>query len=306
MTITQLEYIVALADIKSFSKAADFCCVTQPSLSMQVQKLEEELNMTLFNRKVKPLEPTAEAIEILGKARQILAQSKAILSLTKGWATQVNGTINLGVIPTIAPYLMPKFLASFQAKYPELIINISETTTSSIKSLITEGKIDIGILVTPLQSELVEVPLYYEELFLYSNAVDGFENILSQVNADKLWLLEEGHCLSNQINAICNVHLSNRQQPLLTYHTGSLETIVRLADQGKGQTILPEMLVGFLDKENQSKIFKMPSPVPVREVSMVHAQSYSRKAIIKALQTEIRAHIPEHWQSNQNRNIIPI
>ena len=114
MTITQLEYIVALADFQSFSKAADFCCVSQPSLSMQVQKLEDELNLTLFNRKAKPLQPTIEAKDIIAKARAILNESNSILSLSKGWSNQVNGSVSIGVIPTIAPYLMPKFLADFQ------------------------------------------------------------------------------------------------------------------------------------------------------------------------------------------------
>ena len=133
MTLTQLEYIVALADLQSFSKAADFCCVSQPSLSMQVQKLEDELNMTLFNRKAKPLQPTSEARDILAKARAILNESNSILSLSKGWANQVSGFVSIGVIPTIAPYLMPKFLADFQLKFPELSISISETTTATIK-----------------------------------------------------------------------------------------------------------------------------------------------------------------------------
>jgi LysR family hydrogen peroxide-inducible transcriptional activator len=186
MTITQLEYIIALADLKSFSKAADYCCVSQPSLSMQVQKLEDELNLTLFNRKVKPLEPTLEAKEILAKARIILSESKSILSFTKGWSTQVNGNLSIGVIPTIAPYLMPRFLSDFQLKYPDLTISISETTTENIKAEIAEGRIDIGILVTPLNSDLVEVPLYYEELFLYSN-VDFSLWILPIFRESYLW-----------------------------------------------------------------------------------------------------------------------
>jgi LysR family hydrogen peroxide-inducible transcriptional activator len=298
MTITQLEYIVALADLKSFSKAADFCCVSQPSLSMQVQKLEDELNMTLFNRKAKPLEPTLEAREIINKARVILSESKSILALTKGWSTQVHGTLAIGVIPTIAPYLMPRFLADFQEKYPELSISVSETTTDNIKHEIAEGRIDIGILVTPLHSNLIEIPLYYEELFLYSNVWEEDGSKLSAVlDPTKLWLLEEGHCLSNQINSICNLN---------TYQTGSLETIVRMADLGFGQTIIPQMFVDYLDIKLKEKVHSLPKPVPVREVSLVHAKSYSRKAIIQALQTEILAHIPLQWRSIADRSIVPI
>lgn len=307
MTITQLEYIIALADLRSFSKAADFCCVSQPSLSMQVQKLEDELNMTLFNRKAKPLEPTPEAKEIIAKARIILSESKSILSLTRGWSTQVNGHLSIGVIPTIAPYLMPRFLSDFQLKYPELIITISETTTENIKAEIAEGRIDIGILVTPLHGDLIEVPLYYEELFLYSNVweEDG-SKLSSELDPAKLWLLEEGHCLSNQINSICNYNAGARISNSLTYQTGSLETIVRMADLGFGQTIIPQMFVDYLDLKSKEKVHSLPKPIPVREVSLVHAKSYSRKAIVKALQLEILAHIPLQWRNIADRSIIPI
>ena len=307
MTITQLEYIVALADLQSFSKAADFCCVSQPSLSMQVQKLEDELNMTLFNRKAKPLQPTLEARDILAKARAILNESNSILSLSKGWANQVSGFVSIGVIPTIAPYLMPKFLADFQLKFPELSISISETTTATIKKGIQDGKIDIGILVTPLLDNLVEIPLYYEELFLYSNVwEDNGAKLKSTLDPTKLWLLEEGHCLSSQVNSICNLPSGTFLGNKMTYQTGSMETIVRLADQGFGQTIIPQMFVDYLDPKLKEKVYTLPDPKPVREVALVHSHSYSRKAIIKALELEILAHIPDSWKHAQERNIIPI
>lgn len=307
MTITQLEYIVALADLQSFSKAADFCCVSQPSLSMQVQKLEDELNMTLFNRKAKPLQPTLEARDILAKARAILNESNSILSLSKGWANQVSGFVSIGVIPTIAPYLMPKFLADFQLKFPELSISISETTTATIKKGIQDGKIDIGILVTPLHDNLVEIPLYYEELFLYSNVwEDNGAKLKSTLDPTKLWLLEEGHCLSSQVNSICNLPSGTFLGNKMTYQTGSMETIVRLADQGFGQTIIPQMFVDYLDPKLKEKVYTLPDPKPVREVALVHSHSYSRKGIIKALELEILAHIPDSWKHAQERNIIPI
>ncbi|MEY4308552.1 MAG: hypothetical protein RL422_755 [Bacteroidota bacterium] len=307
MTITQLEYIVALADLQSFSKAADYCCVSQPSLSMQVQKLEDELNLTLFNRKAKPLVPTLEAREVIAKARTILNESNSILSLSKGWSNQVNGSVSIGVIPTIAPYLMPKFLADFQLKYPDLTIRIAETTTANIKKGIQEGKIDIGILVTPLNDSLVEIPLYYEELFLYSNVweEDGAK-LKSTLDPSKLWLLEEGHCLSSQVNSICNLPSGPLIGTKMTYQTGSMETIVRLADQGFGQTIIPQMFVDYLDPKLKEKVYALPDPKPVREVALVHAVSYSRKAIVKALEVEILAHIPDSWKKPLERTIIPI
>jgi hypothetical protein len=191
--------------------------------------------------------------------------------------------------------------------YPDLDISISETTTANIKRDISEGKLDIGILVTPLNEDLMELPLYYEELFLYSNVweEDG-SKLKSELDANKLWLLEEGHCLSNQVNSICNIKAGSHLGANLTYQTGSLETIVRLADLGFGQTIIPQMFLEYLDVKSKEKVHSLPSPIPVREVSLVHAKSYSRKAVIKALQLEILGHIPMSWKTTNNRSIIPI
>jgi LysR family hydrogen peroxide-inducible transcriptional activator len=306
MTITQLEYIVALAEHQNFSKAADFCCVSQPSLSMQIQKLEEELNVLIFNRKAKPICPSPQGEEILQTARRILVDAKSILSLSKGWSADVSGSVSIGVIPTIAPYLIPKFLSKFQKSFPHLSIRIAETTTENIKKELKAGKLDIGILVTPLNEEFIEIPLYYEELFLYSNACNSLGEIEKILDPEKLWLLEEGHCLSNQVNSICNMQNRQHVESRIAYDTGSLETIVRLAEDGNGQTIIPQMLINYLDPANQNKVFDLPSPSPVREISIVHTNQYTRKGIIQAFKKAILAEIPEEWLKLTGRSIIPI
>jgi LysR family hydrogen peroxide-inducible transcriptional activator len=306
MTITQLEYIVALAEHQNFSKAADFCCVSQPSLSMQIQKLEEELNVVIFNRKAKPICPSPQGEEILQTARRILVDAKSILSLSKGWSADVSGSVSIGVIPTIAPYLIPKFLSKFQKSFPQLSIRIAETTTENIKKELKAGKLDIGILVTPLNEEFIEIPLYYEELFLYSNACNSIGEIDKILDPEKLWLLEEGHCLSNQVNSICNMQNRQHVESRIAYDTGSLETIVRLAEDGNGQTIIPQMLINYLDPTNQNKVFDLPSPSPVREISIVHTNQYTRKGIIQAFKKAILAEIPEEWLKLTGRSIIPI
>lgn len=306
MTITQLEYIVALAEHQNFSKAADFCCVSQPSLSMQIQKLEEELNVIIFNRKAKPICPSPQGEEIINTARRILVDTKSILSLSKGWSADVSGSVSIGVIPTIAPYLIPKFLSKFQKSFPQLSIRIAETTTENIKKELKAGKLDIGILVTPLNDEFVEIPLYYEELFLYSNAYNSLGEIEKILDPEKLWLLEEGHCLSNQVNSICNMQNRQHVESRIAYDTGSLETIVRLAEDGNGQTIIPQMLINYLDPTNQNKVFDLPSPSPVREISIVHTNQYTRKGIIQAFKKAILTEIPEEWLKLTGRSIIPI
>jgi LysR family transcriptional regulator, hydrogen peroxide-inducible genes activator len=306
MTITQLEYIVALAEHQNFSKAANFCCVSQPSLSMQIQKLEEELNVVIFNRKAKPICPSPQGEEILQTARRILVDAKSILSLSKGWSADVSGSVSIGVIPTIAPYLIPKFLSKFQKSFPHLSIRIAETTTENIKKELKAEKLDIGILVTPLNEEFIEIPLYYEELFLYSNACNSLGEIDKILDPEKLWLLEEGHCLSNQVNSICNMQNRQHVESRIAYDTGSLETIVRLAEDGNGQTIIPQMLINYLDPANQNKVFDLPSPSPVREISIVHTNQYTRKGIIQAFKKAIMAEIPEEWLKLTGRSIIPI
>lgn len=306
MTIIQLEYIIALADYQNFSKAADFCCVSQPSLSMQIQKLEDELNVVIFNRKAKPICPTPQGEEIILTARRILVDAKSILSLSKGWSSEVSGSVSIGVIPTIAPYLVPKFLSKFQKAFPQLSIRIAETTTENIKKELKAGKLDIGILVTPLNDEFVEIPLYYEELFLYSNAYDLNGVIEKTLDSEKLWLLEEGHCLSNQVNSICNMQNRQHAESRIAYDTGSLETIVRLAEDGHGQTIIPQMLINYLDQANQDKVFELPAPSPVREVSLVHTHQYTRKGIINAFKKAILSEIPVEWLALTGRSIIPI
>ena len=263
MTITQLEYIVALNEYKSFSKAAKFCFVTQPSLSMQIQKLEEELNLIIFNRKIKPIKPTTEGLQVINAARKIIQEKKSIQIFAQGYHKDVIGEVSIGIIPTIAPSLIPKFLSSFQTKFPNLKLNIFETTTENIYNAINEGKLDIGILVPITNLEMPCIPLFFEELFLFSNVLLKNGELDQNIIPEKLWILEEGHCLSNQIASICNLRNKSNSDTQIVYKTGSLETMLRLAENGMGQTIIPHMLVDYVSETVKKKIFKIPFNTPV-------------------------------------------
>jgi LysR family hydrogen peroxide-inducible transcriptional activator len=306
MTITQLEYIVALNEYKSFSKAAKFCCVTQPSLSMQIQKLEEELNLIVFNRKIKPIKPTTEGLQIINAARKIIQEKKSIQIFAQGYHKDVIGEVSIGIIPTIAPYLIPKFLASFQTKFPNLKLNIFETTTENIYNSINEGKLDIGILVPITNQEMSCIPLFFEELFLFSNVVLKNGEIDQNIIPEKLWILEEGHCLSNQIASICNLRNKSNLDTQIVYKTGSLETMLRLAENGMGQTIIPNMLVDYVSESVKKKIFKIPLNTPVREIALIYSENYHRKGVIDALKEEISSVIPKEWISAKNKYVIPL
>jgi len=306
MTITQLEYIVALNEYKSFSKAAKFCCVTQPSLSMQIQKLEEELNLIVFNRKIKPIKPTTEGLQIINAARKIIQEKKSIQIFAQGYYKDVIGEVSIGIIPTIAPYLIPKFLSSFQTKFPSLKLNIFETTTENIYNSINEGKLDIGILVPITNQEMSCIPLFFEELFLFSNVVLKNGEIDQNIIPEKLWILEEGHCLSNQIASICNLRNKSNLDTQIVYKTGSLETMLRLAENGMGQTIIPNMLVDYVSESVKKKIFKIPLNTPVREIALIYSENYHRKGVIDALKEEITSVIPKEWISAKNKYVIPL
>ena len=306
MTITQLEYIVALNEYKSFSKAAKFCCVTQPSLSMQIQKLEEELNLIVFNRKIKPIKPTTEGLQIINAARKIIQEKKSIQIFAQGYYKDVIGEVSIGIIPTIAPYLIPKFLSSFQTKFPNLKLNIFETTTENIYNSINEGKLDIGILVPITNQEMSCIPLFFEELFLFSNVVLKNGEIDQNIIPEKLWILEEGHCLSNQIASICNLRNKSNLDSQIVYKTGSLETMLRLAENGMGQTIIPNMLVDYVSESVKKKIFKIPLNTPVREIALIYSENYHRKGVIDALKEEITSVIPKEWVSAKNKYVIPL
>jgi LysR family hydrogen peroxide-inducible transcriptional activator len=306
MTITQLEYIVALNEYKSFSKAAKFCFVTQPSLSMQIQKLEEELNLIIFNRKIKPIKPTTEGLQIINAARKIIQEKKSIQIFAQGYHKDVIGEVSIGIIPTIAPYLIPKFLSSFQTKFPNLKLNIFETTTENIYNAINEGKLDIGILVPITNQEMPCIPLFFEELFLFSNVLLKNGELDQNIIPEKLWILEEGHCLSNQIASICNLRNKSNSDTQIVYKTGSLETMLRLAENGMGQTIIPHMLVDYVSETVKKKIFKIPFNTPVREIALIYSENYNRKGVIDALKDEIISVIPKEWINAKNKYIIPL
>lgn len=306
MTITQLEYIVALNEYKSFSKAAKFCFVTQPSLSMQIQKLEEELNLIIFNRKIKPIKPTTEGLQIINAARKIIQEKKSIQIFAQGYHKDVIGEVSIGIIPTIAPYLIPKFLSSFQTKFPNLKLNIFETTTENIYNAINEGKLDIGILVPITNQEMPCIPLFFEELFLFSNVLLKNGELDQSIIPEKLWILEEGHCLSNQIASICNLRNKFNSDTQIVYKTGSLETMLRLAENGMGQTIIPHMLIDYVSETVKKKIFKIPFNTPVREIALIYSENYNRKGVIDALKDEIISVIPKEWINAKNKYIIPL
>lgn len=311
MTFTQLEYIVALDTYRQFTLASQHCFITQPTLSMQIQKLEEELGVMIFDRTKQPIAPTETGKAIIAQAKIILAQKQAMHELVQSKKGILTGELKLGIIPTLAPYLLPLFIQSFSAKYTQVKLIVSEMTTDNVIKALTEGSIDAGILVTPLQKAgIKEYPLFYEELVAYvsrKNALYEKNYVLAQdIDPNKLWLLEEGHCFRSQIENLCELRKMSMAGSHFDYETGSIETLRRMVDLNDGITILPELATIDMPGKQLQLIRHFKKPGPMREVSLVVQRDFVKKRLIDALKEEIIRSVPEKVKKNQPENIVPI
>ncbi|RZK82637.1 MAG: hydrogen peroxide-inducible genes activator [Pedobacter sp.] len=310
MTLVQLEYIVAVDTYRSFVGAAEKCFVTQPTLSMQVQKLEEMLNVKVFDRSKQPVVPTEIGAQIIEQARIILQESLKIKELISSQQQDVVGELKVGIIPTVAPYLLPKVIASMMEKYPDLKLMIWEYTTEDIIHHLKTGVLDCGILATPLaDAAIVEIPMYYENFVTYisrnsklykKKAIDA-----NDLEDENIWLLNEGHCMRSQVLNICRSTKQNRLQGL-TYNTGSVETLIRMVDMNDGATLLPELALEELSNKQLSKVRHFKSPEPVREISIVTHKNFIKKRTLNALKEEILEAIPKAMKQKKKKDIIGI
>ncbi len=309
MTIVQLEYAVAVDTYRSFVLAAQKCFVTQPTLSMQVQKLEELLGVKLFDRTHQPIVPTEIGVEIIEQARKIISESKKINEIISEKNNDISGELKIGIIPTIAPYLLPKVLGAFLVKYPKVHLNITELHTETIIQHLKLGMLDCGILATPLaQLSLVETPLYYENFVAYLSKTSPLfkKKALSpnDLDDDQLWLLNEGHCMRNQILNLCKHKQSNNNQ--LEYNSGSIETLIRMVDINNGITIVPELSLQDFSTHKLDKVRYFKSPEPSREISLVTHQNFIKKRLMSVLQEEILATISKRMKSKKKKEIVDI
>ena len=302
---------MALDTFRHFTLAADNCHVTQPTLSMQIQKLEEELGIVIFDRSKQPVIPTAMGIEVIAQAKSILTRRDALHELIEYKKGTLTGELHIGIIPTLAPYLLPLFIQQFALKYAKVKVIVSEMTTNIITHSLKEGAIDAGILVTPLQQKgIKEYVLFYEEMLAYvskKNSLYQKHYVLAQdIDPNKLWLLEEGHCFRSQIENLCELRKQSRAGSHFDYETGSIETLRRMVDLNDGITIIPELATLDMPAKQLQLIRKFKNPVPVREVSLVVQRDFVKKRLIDALRASILASVPEKIKKNKGSNIIAI
>ncbi len=304
MTITQLEYIIAVDTFKSFAEAANRCFVTQPTLSMQVKKLEEELGTILFDRSRKPVLTTDIGKSIIEQARVTVQQARLIRELVESEREAVTGELRIGIIPTLSPYLLPLFILKFVQKYPEIKVSIEELTSERLIDKLYSDQLDVGILVTPLHKKgLIETALFYELFVVYMSSQhplhDKGQIDFKDLNIDEMWLLAKGHCFRNQVVNLCGDH-HQHQGHNLRFESGSLETLRRIVDQQYGFTLLPELATLDMDSEQYQHIKHFKNPQPVREVSLVRHQNYVKARLVKLLEEEILDNVPEILK-NPNR-----
>ncbi len=309
MTLTQLEYMVAVDSYRHFVLAAEKCFVTQPTLSMQLQKLEEELGVKLFDRTKQPVIPTEIGTRIIAQARVVLREAERIQQMINSEKNVMTGELRIGIIPTLAPYVLPTLFKQIRTKYPQLELVIKETITEEVIHELKNNRLDCGLVVTPLKdASIKEEVLFYEELFVYvsrKNVLYDKKYVLADdINPDQLWLLEEGHCFRSQVLNLCELRKSADLH--FKYATGNIETLKRMVDKSDGLTILPELAVMEFNKNQMKLVKRLKDPAPAREVSLVTHRDHIKTKLLQPLKDEILEMVPKQMRQLRNKKVVEI
>lgn len=291
MTITQLKYVLAVAEHKNFTTASENCFVTQPTLSMQIQKLEEELSVTIFNRKKKPIELTPIGEKIIEQAKVIVDESNRINDIVDQQKGFIGGEFRLGIIPTITPTLLPLFLKAFVNKYPKVNLKIEELNTELILSKLKDGHLDAGIAATPLENENIkERVLYYEPFVGFmdeSHRLFKKEKLaVDDLDISDVLLLEDGHCFKDSVLNLCGA-LKNDTGDHFKLESGSFNTLLKLSKEGLGMTLLPYLQTLDIQENDKKHLREFENPGPAREVSLIYHKSQLKMQLIEALKSTI-------------------
>ncbi len=312
MNLQQLEYIIAVDTYRHFVTAAERTFVTQATLSMMIKKLEDELGVKIFDRSKQPVVPTDIGVKVIAQAKEVIHATKRLRDIIQEESTTPSGELKVGIIPTLAPSLLPLFLNDFLKKYPEVKLKISELTTDTIIQKLENQELDAGILATPLGNKsLHEVPLFYEQFVVYASSGERVARkkmvVASDIDIDRLWLLEEGHCLRNQVLNLCELkELDKQENEQLDFEAGSVETLKRMVETNHGITILPELTLRYMNEEQMSNVRFFKSPIPAREISVVTYRHFVKRRLIDALAQEILRHIPTKMHQPLKEQIIDI
>ena len=302
MNIQQLEYILAVDTYRHFAKAAEHCRVTQPTLSMMIQKLEEELGIKLFDRNSQPISPTSAGRKVIDQARVVLHQASLIKDIVNEEEQSLKGTFRLAVLPTIAPYLLPRFFQQIMEKHPDLDIRILEMQTAPTIQALIKGDIDAAIIANqPTEIQLQGDILFYEQFYGY---VARNENIFKKerirsadISEERLWLLDEGHCFRDQLMRFCQMEKVKLHQA--SYRLGSLETFMRMVESGNGVTFIPELATYQLSEQQKELVRPFAIPKPAREIVWITRKDFIRHRIAGILIESIKKFVPKEMRTLQ-------
>lgn len=306
MTLNQLEYALALQRHGSFNKASERLGITQPALSTQIKKLEEEINIQIFNRKANPIEVTLDGAKFLERSQQVLTDARRLINFSQELGQLYNDVLRIGVIPTLAPFLIPLFSDDLQRDYPDFHLDFHELTTENVIAGVREGRLDVGMISTPVNVPgIISEPLFYEKFYLYTAFQPGSRTHfdLQDINYDELWLLNEGNCFRDQINDFCDLS-KIREHKHFIYRSNSIDALIRIVDTKGGMTILPELSMLSLDEEQEERIIAIGGRPKAREISLIMTKHYDKKRFIERLAEYVKKNIPKHMLTSNDYEVV--
>ncbi len=309
ITLIQLEYIVAVDTYRHFATAAEKSFVTQPTLSMQIKKLEDQLGVIIFDRTRQPVIPTEQGIKIIEQARIVLREASKIDDIVKDVTNQVSGELRIGIIPTIAPYLLPLFTGSYHRNYPNVKLKVEELVTDKIVDHLKKDMIDVGIIVTPLNdTSILERPMYYEEMMVYTNAHHQLAAQpvikIKDIATPEIWLLNDGHCFRHQIVNLCNLQEMESANLPFDFEGGSLDTLMKIIDKEGGYTLIPELASLELSDSRKQQVKRFTNSSPLREVSLVTTRQFAKTKLIELLEESIVSSIPVEMLNKERGSVV--
>lgn len=304
-----MEYILAVDTYRHFATAAEKCFITQPTLSMQIKKLEEFLDVNIFDRTKQPIIPTDVGVSIIEQARIILGETRKINDIIKEHKNTIEGNLKIGIIPTLAPFLLPMFIGDFIRKYPAIKVEVEEMVSEEIMQSLKKDKIDVGIFVTPAKDEkILEQHLFYEEMMIYAHKdhrllKQSFIEV-KDIATPEIWMLEDGHCFRNQVINLCDMHDLQHQELPFEFESNSLETLMKIVDKEGGFTLIPELATQYLPIEKLSQVKRFSNLHPLREVSLVYSRHYSKQKLLNLLAEHIQNIIPKELLNRDRGTIV--
>ena len=309
ITITQLEYIVAVDTYRHFGRAAEACFITQPTLSMQIKKLEEDLEVIIFDRSKQPLIPTDVGARIIEQARSVITETEKINNIIKDHKNLISGELKIGIIPTLAPYLLPLFIGNYKRKYPNIMIKVEELTTENIVDQLNRDLLDVGILVTPLKEERInEKPIFYEEMMVYAHEDHTLYQKkplkVNDIAIPEIWLLSDGHCFRHQVINLCSFKGASNEDLPFHFEAGSLETLMNIIDKEGGITLIPELAAVEMAEPRTKHVRHFNDVTPLREVSLVYSRHFAKNKLIELLWKEIISSMPRELLNKERGTIV--